>query len=180
MGFWSRLFSREDTETRRARERMAVDAQDPRKLFVWGIVAVSYEVDPAYLAEHANTAVREWYGVKTGQDIISWTPSDFSTRDHVAYNQYRLCFLARAGFGAGLLDEQTSWQLAFRHAAVAQQHYPDWQAYGQGYLEGHLQYRHHQKDSDADLTRYRKSIGERLLLKQRTVWHAIPWNTRLW
>ena len=179
MGFLSRLFGGEDAETKEARTRMEQDRRDPRRTFVWGVVAASYELDPAYLRAHATEAIRDWYGVKSAHDIVSWTAADFTANGHVAYNQYRLCFLARAGFGAGVLDEATSWDLAIRHAAVLQQHYRSWQDYGQGYLEGHLSYRQHEGDPPAKLAEYRASIQERLALKHRTVWCAIPWETRM-
>ena len=177
MGWLSRLFGGEDPQTKQARLRMTADLQDPRKAFVWGVVAVSYELDPAYQPEHANEAVRDWYSVKSANDILTWTANDFGTTDSVAYNQYRLCFLARAGFGAGLLTEPQSWDLGFRHAAVLQQHYRSWAEYGQGYLEGHLNYRRSQGDSEQQLQQYRGSINERLATKQRTVWVGIPWAT---
>ncbi|MBK6921716.1 MAG: DUF1266 domain-containing protein [Deltaproteobacteria bacterium] len=177
MGWLSRLFSGEDAETREARRRMAVDMQDPRKTFVWGVVSISYELDPAYLPAHANTAIREWYGVRSADDILRWTAADFTANAHPGYNQYRLCFLARAGYGAGVLDEATSWSLAIPHAAVLQQHYPDWLAYGHGYLEGHLSYRAGEGDDAAKLAEIRKRTEERIALRQRTVWCAIPWHT---
>lgn len=179
MGWLSKLFGGEDEETRNARKRMEADRADPRRTFVWGVVAVSYELDPGYLPAHATEAIRDWYGVKSAEDLLSRTPQRFVANDHVAYNQYRLCFLARAGYGAGLVDEATSWGMAIRNAAVLQQHYRSWQEYGQGYLEGHLSYRAHQGDSQEQLADYRESIGERLALKQRTVWAAIPWATPL-
>lgn len=177
MGWLSRLFTGEDAEAKNARIRMAADRQDPRRTFVWGVLAVSYDLDPAYLPGHANEAVRQWYGVKSARQIVDWTAADFAANGHVAYNQYRLCFLARAGHGAGLLDEATSWSLAIRHAAVVQQHYRDWAEFGRGYLEGHLSYRSEQGDPPEQLAKYRKNIGERLAQTQRTVWVAVPWNT---
>ena len=78
MGWLSRLFSGEDAESREARRRMAIDMQDPRKTFVWGVVSISYEVDPAYLPAHASTAIREWYGVRSPDDIVRWTAADFA------------------------------------------------------------------------------------------------------
>lgn len=177
MGWLSRLFTGEDEETRHARMRMAADRQDPRRTFVWGILAASYDLDPAYLPAHANEAVRQWYGVKSAGQIVEWTAANFAANRHVAYNQYRLCFLARAGFGAGLLDETTSWSLAIRHAAVAQQHYRDWGDFGRGYLEGHLSYRTEQGDPPNALATHRKNIGQRLEQTQRTVWVAVPWAT---
>lgn len=179
MGWLSRLFGGEDAETREARKRMDVDLRDPRRAFVWGIVAVSYDVDPGYLRAHATEAIRDWYGVTSAQDLLSRNASSFVANEHVAYNQFRLCFLARAGYGAGLVDEATSWDMAFRNAAIAQQHYAGWQQYGQGYLEGHLSYRADQGDSPERLSEIRNSISQKLQLKQRTVWSAIPWDARL-
>lgn len=179
MRWLSRLFSGEDAETREARKRMDVDLRDPRRAFVWGIVAVSYNVDPAYLRAHATEAIRDWYGVTSAQDLLSRNPGSFVANQHVAYNQFRLCFLARAGFGAGLLDEASSWDMAIRNAALVQQHYSSWQHYGQGYIDGHLSYRAHEGDSPERLNEIRNSLAEKLSVKQRTVWSAIPWNTRL-
>lgn len=164
---------------RDARKRMVVDQQDPRKGFVWGVIAVSYDVDPAYLPDHAKLAVTEWYGMENAQDIIEQTPSGFVANEHVAYNQFRLCFLARAGFGAGMLDESTSWALAIRHAAAVQQHYPTWAAYGEGYLQGHLSYRREMGDTVTQLRERESSLREQLIDKQRDVWGTIPFATRL-
>lgn len=177
MGWLSRLFTGEDAETREARKRMALDLRDPRRAFVWGVVAVSYEIDPAYQRDHATEAIRDWYGVTSAKQLLEWTQADFSANQHAAYNIYRLCFLARAGFGAGLLDEGQSWGMAFHHAAALAQHYRSWAEYGQGYLEGHLSYRALQGDSPQQLAQYRGSITERLALKQRTVWSGINWAT---
>lgn len=158
---------------------MDVDRRDPRRAFVWGIVAVSYEVDPGYLKAHATEAIRDWYGVASAAELLSRTGADFNANEHVAYNQFRLCFLARAGYGAGLVDEATSWDLAFRHAALAQQHYASWQHFGQGYLDGHLSYRAYEGDPPDRLQEVRVGITQKLQLKDRTVWSAIPWTTRL-
>jgi hypothetical protein len=179
MGWLSRLLPGEDAETREARKHMARDLTDPRRAFVWGVVAVSYELDPAYMPEHATEAIRDWYGVKSADDLLGRTAANFVANDHVAYNAYRLCFLARAGFGAGMLDATQSWDMAIRHAAVVQQHYGSWAEYGRGYLEGHLSYRAHQGDAPDQLAQYRRSIGERLDVKQRNVWSGIPWATRM-
>lgn len=172
-----RIVTGEDPETRNARLRMVEDSKDPRRLFVWGVVAISYEYDPGYLTAHANTAIREWYSVDSAANLLSYTAQRFRTRSHVGYNQYRLCFLARAGHGAGLLSDADSWAWAFREAAVIQQAYSNWHEYAMGYLDGHLEFRASQGDAPEVLADYRRSILARIDTKQRTVWSAIPFTT---
>lgn len=179
---WSaikKMFSGEDAESKHARERMAVDLRDPRKAFVWGVVAVSYKLDPGYLTAHATEAIRDWYGVKDAASLMSFSPQSFGTRSHPGYNHYRLAFLARAGFGAGMIDEATSWAWAIREAAAVQRAYPSWEAYGEGYLAGHLEYRASQGDPPARLAEIRASVQATLAEKARTVWVGIPYATPL-
>jgi hypothetical protein len=178
MGFLKNLFGGGgNPATREAKQKMALDQADPRKAFVWGVLAVSYEVDPAYLPEHAREAVNKWYGIQSASKLLAMTAQGLSANQHPAYNQYRLCFLARAAYGAGLLDEAGSWALAFQHAAPLQRAYADWASYGQGYLAGHLAYREKEGDSPAQLAQYRANIEKRLLARQRDCWSSIAWNT---
>ncbi|MEZ4365488.1 MAG: DUF1266 domain-containing protein [Kofleriaceae bacterium] len=176
-GALKKLFSGEDAETRAARLQMTTDLADPRRAFVWGVVAVSYKLDPGYLKAHATEAIRDWYGISSAQQLLGFRAEHFGTRSHPAYNQYRLVFLARAGFGAGLIDAETSWGWAMREAAVVQQHYGSWQDYGQGYVAGHLEYRASQGDPPARLEEIRGNLTTQLAAKQREVWVAVPFHT---
>jgi hypothetical protein len=179
LSFIKKLFGGEDAESKEARLRMAADLQDPRRAFVWGVLAISYDKDPGYLKSHATEAIRDWYGVSSAADLRSYTAEDFGTRSHPAYNQFRLCFVARAGYGAGLLDEATSWSWAIQEAAVAQRHYRSWDEYAQGYIAGHLEYRASQGDPPERLEEIRRNISGDITKVHRTVWTAIPFHTPL-
>jgi hypothetical protein len=173
------LFSGEDAESREARLRMEQDAKaDPRRAFVWGVLAVSYRRDPAYLKAHATEAIRNWYGVKSREELLAYTPNRFGTKSHAGYNHYRLCFLARAGHGAGVLTEDESWSWAFREAAAVQRAYADWRGYAHGYFEGHLEYRKSQGDSPERLNEIRTNILTGFAEKDAT-WSSIPYGTPL-
>ena len=125
-----------DPEVVRAKARMAEDSRDPRKAFIQGILAMSYEADPGYLPGHAETAIREWYGVQSRQELIESIQGFIqSSRSTPGYNVFRSVFLARAGYGAGFLSEDESWRWAFFAGQRAQQIYGQWEEYGQGYLE---------------------------------------------
>ena len=177
LSFIKKMFGGEDAESKEARLRMAADLQDPRRTFVWGVLAISYKLDPGYLKSHATQAVRDWYGVSSAQELRSFTPDSFGTRSHPAYNQFRLCFLARAGYGAGLLDEATSWGWAIQEAAVVQRYYRSWDEYAQGYIAGHLEYRASQGDPQDRLEEIRRNLSGDVPEKHRTVWTAIPFQT---
>lgn len=162
-----------DPEVKAAEARMKADiAVDPRRRLVHGILAVTYDVDPAYLTEHAKTAMRDWYGVESAAEIDTYR---FGSDTHAAYNLYRRVFLARAGFGAGLLDERGSWERALAQAQVMLRTYASWDAYGRDYLEGHIAYRTQQGDPAPKLAQYRENIGKRLATQSRTVWKQTPW-----
>ena len=179
MGWLSRLLTGEDPESREAHMRMAHDRSDRCRLFVWGILAASYDLDPGYLPEHARMALGDWYEISSAEELLSYTPEDFVANDHVGYNQFRLCFMARAGYGAGLLDESSSWAMAIANAAVCQNHYASWFEYGRAYLDGHLAYRAYMGDDAATLADRRRSVSKRLAAKQKQVWSAIPWQPAL-
>jgi hypothetical protein len=173
------LFAGEDPEAKQAREKMAIDRQDPRKLFVWGILCMAEEHDPGWKPSYATTAITEWYGIADKAALLAQTADGFRASGHPAYDQFRLAFLARAGFGAGMLTEAESWDLAFRAARAVQRTYPDWTAYGAGYRDGHLAYRASCGDPPDQLAQYRQNLDAKIAEKQRTVWVAVPWASNL-
>ena len=156
-----------------AKQRMAADQADPRRRVVWGILAISQAADPAYMAEHASTAVREWYGIKSADEL------ERRVQDYLAggigtpgYDIFRAAFLARAGLGAGMLMEGRSWQLAFEAGRTMQRHYQTWQHYGMGYLEGHLAYR----ASEGDPPDRVAEIRQNLLMKMGELMKGSAWS----
>lgn len=168
---------RDDSETAEARRRMSADAADPRRRFVFGLLAVSYELDPGYLVEHATTAVGDWYGIAS-RDELQRRFRDYLEGGSAppGYDIFRAVFLARAGHAAGLLGEEESWALAFQGARKAQASYPSFAAYGAGYLEGHITYRQSQGDTAATLARCRQNIGKTLQELQRGPWARTPYD----
>lgn len=72
-----------------------------------------------------------------------------------------------------------SWDLALACARKAQAAYPSWDAYGHGYLEGHLAYRQSQGDDASTLAGYRANIQKRIANHQRGCWAATPFHTPL-
>lgn len=168
------LFAGEAPEVKAARRAMQADlATDPRRGFVVGMLAVSYEVDPGYLKAHATEALTDWYDVRTAAAIEAY---QFGVPDRGAYDAYRHAFLARAGFAAGLLPELRSWQLAFQQAALVTQRYRSWPEYGEGYLQGHLAYRRSQGDPPARLGEIEASTRARLTKLAGTRWAALPFG----
>lgn len=148
----------EKSEYELAMERTGSDGLDPRKRFVFCVLAVSNDVDPAYMVERSKTAVGEWYGIhsasKLEERITGYLEVGFSTP---AYDAFRAAFLARAGLAAGLLSEGASWDAAFKAGRKVQASYASFRDYGMGYVEGHLDYRKNQGDPVARLAEIRQS-----------------------
>jgi hypothetical protein len=163
------------------KEKMDADHQDPRKRLVWCLLAVSpgANSDPAYRAKFADTALREWYGMNDKEELLE--NIDFyveGTGSTPGYDAYRAVFMARAGFGAGMLSEQESWDAAFKVVRNLQQKYQGWNEYGAGYLEGHLAYREEQGDDSERLNEIRRNVIESITeLNQRGIWTQTPFRT---
>ena len=161
-----------------AKQRMAADQADPRRRVVWGILAISEPADPGYMPELASTAIREWYGIQSAQEV------ERRVQDYLAggigtpaYDLFRAAFLARAGFGAGMLMEGRSWQLAFEAGRMMQRHYQTWQHYGMGYLEGHLAYRTSEGGPPARVAEIRQNLLTKMgELMKGTAW-SVPFAT---
>jgi hypothetical protein len=166
----------EDEETKVARKKMVEDAKDPRKRFVFGVLSISYKVDPGYLPQHAKTAVTEWYGIKSPADLEA---INFGVAQHPGYNLYRKCFLARAGFGAGMIDDAKSWALALAEGRKVQQAFGSWDEYGRSYLAGHLAYRAAEGDSPQRLAEIEASTNKRIAEIAKEVWAGVPFGTPL-
>lgn len=172
----------ERPEITQAKTRMQADAADPRKRYVWCILAISTseEADPGYLPDFSSTAIREWYGMKTREKLLS--NIDYyieGTGSTPGYDAFRAVFMARAGFGAGMLSEGESWEAAFRVARKLKESYPSWNHYAQGYLQGHLDYRKSEGDSEDALARYRRNILERYRVIAGSVWPQTPYETQV-
>jgi hypothetical protein len=184
---WNKLKSAlgfgEDPAVTEAKRRTLLDQADPRKRFVSGLLAISSSsdgADPAYMTEFARTAITDWYGIESPQDLAR------RIQDYIdgygatpAYDLFRAVFLARAGFGAGYLDDAGSWTWAFNAARKAQQTYQAWNHYGMGYLEGHLDYRKSQGDDAQRLQEIRQNLTQTIAELSRGLWGQTPWNTPL-
>lgn len=178
MNWFKKLFG--GGEEAESRKRMAGDEHDPRRRFVFGVLAMSYEVDPGYMPKHAAMAIREWYGVEDRDDLLSRI-HDYveGYNDSRAYDAFLGTFLARAGFGAGMLSEEESWNLAFSASRTIQTAYASWGDYGRGYLVGHLGYRKEQGDDSDTLKERRKTVEERIARHERELWPRTPFQTSL-
>ncbi|HVR18763.1 MAG TPA: DUF1266 domain-containing protein [Polyangiaceae bacterium] len=162
-----------------AKRRMAIDAAEPRKRYVWCVLAISTSerVDPGYLPEFASKAIREWYGMKSREKLLENIAYYIGgTGSTPGYDAFRAAFMARAGFGAGMLSEDESWDAAFRVVRNLKRSYPSWDHYANGYLDGHLAFRKKQGDSDDALQRYRRNILERQRIIASTVWPQTPYE----
>ena len=54
----------ENPAVARAKKQTRVDHAEPRKRFVFAMIAMSYDADPAYLVEHAREAMFDWYEIR--------------------------------------------------------------------------------------------------------------------
>jgi hypothetical protein len=176
----SLLGAGEDPELVEAKRRTEMDRMDPRRRFVFGVLAISYQADPGYMVEHARTAVRDWYGISTRAELVErledYLRVSMSTP---GYDAYRATFLARTGLPAALLNEGESWTWALAAARLVQRSYPGWREYGMGYLEGHLAYRQSQGDDAATVARYRQNLMVAIDKQSRDVWARTPFATAL-
>ena len=184
---WNKLKSAlgfgEDPVVIEAKKKTAVDQADPRKRFVSGMLAISPAdggADPAYLTNFARTAITEWYGIASPQDLAQRIQNYIEGYGSTpAYDIFRAVFLARAGFGAGYLDDAGSWSWAFNAARKLQQTYPSWDHYGMGYAEGHLAYRKSEGDDSQRLQEIRQNLSQQIGELARGIWAQTPFNTPL-
>jgi hypothetical protein len=166
----------ESLEYKEARQLMHRDAQeDPRRAAVFGVLAISWDVDPGYI-EEARIALRDWYGVSSKEKILSYR---FRSNSSPAYNAYRMTFLARAGFAAGYLTEPESWNLCMVQLKIIAEQYDDFPAYGYGYLAGHLEHRATQKDSPEELQKTRHTLIVRIEKMRRNIWRNMNLKSEL-
>ena len=180
---WSMLKSAlglEAPEIVEARRRMALDHQDPRRRFVFAVLAISCAVDPAYDEELAHTAITEWYGIRS-RDRLAPAIDRFlrGTNSTPAYDAFRAAFLARAGQGAGMLDVMSAWAWAGRAGQLVQRSYPSFLHYGMGYIDGHLDYRRSEGDDAATLERHRQNLLTKAGRLAKRVWAQTPYETHL-
>src|SRR5262245_43042438 len=101
---WNKLKSAlgfgEDPVIAEAKRKTLLDQADPGKHFVSGLLAISSSsggADPAYQTEFAKTAITEWYGIESPQEL------ERRIQDYIdgygetpAYDLFRAVFLARA------------------------------------------------------------------------------------
>ncbi|HEX2734310.1 MAG TPA: DUF1266 domain-containing protein [Polyangiaceae bacterium] len=177
---WSKIKSALGLGLGEVEAKMAVDHQDPRKRFAWAILAAfpNANADPAYRPKFANTALREWYGMNDHDELLE--NIDFyieGTGGTVGYDLYRAVFMARAGFGAGMLSEAESWDAAFKVIRKLQSTYPSWNEYGRDFLAGTLDYRKESGDDQDALDTHRHAVTQNLAELGKTLWSQVPFNT---
>ena len=180
---WSMLKSAlrlEAPEIIEARRRMALDHQDPRRRFVFAVLAISCAVDPAYDEDAACTAITDGYGIRS-RDRLAPAIDRFvgGTGSTPAYDAFRAAFLARAGQGAGMLDVMSAWAWACRAGQLVQRSYPSFRDYGMGYVDGHLDDRRSQGDDAATIERHRQNLLAKVDRLARGVWARAPFDTHL-
>lgn len=177
---WKKLFGGgPKSEVERAIELTEADRGDARKRFVFGVLAVSCEGDPAYMPQHANKAVRTWYRIASPEDLVARMAKYLDgTSERLAYDTFRAAFLARAGCAAGLIAEPASWDWALRAGRVVQSRFASFEEYGLGYVEGHVWYRAGQGDDAAKLEEVRRSKLALLEQLKADVWR-VPFSTPL-
>lgn len=170
------LFARSETpEVRAGRARMAIDHRDPDRRFAFGVLAVQYSVDPAYLPVHAAFALRDWYGlgstVAVRERILQYLM--MRGRDP-GYDLFRAAFLARAGFGAGLLGQDESWHRALAIADEVKSRFTSWASYADSFRAGHLELRRQQGDAREVIAEHDAELARRIARLHRTIWNAAP------
>ncbi len=166
------LFRRaESPEVRAGKARMAIDHRDPDRRFVFGLLALSYTVDPAYLPVHATLAVRDWAGLTSTIAVRERILQYMVMRGrNPGYDLFRGAFLARAGFGAGLLGEDESWHRALGVAVELRAVFGSWPEVAASYLAGHLDHRRSLGDSREALAEHQAEHGARVARLTRTIW----------
>jgi hypothetical protein len=175
------LFGRaESAEVRAGRARMVVDHRDPDRRFAFGLLAVSYSVDPAYLPVHATMAVRDWYNLASTVGVRERILQYALLRGrNPGYDLFRAAFLARAGLGAGLLGEDESWHRALQVATEVRATFSSWQRYALSYEAGHLEHRRALGDDRAAIDEHRDEIRARVGRLVRTLWRDTPFPNQL-
>jgi hypothetical protein len=180
---WSTLKSAlrlEAPEVIEARRRMALDHQDPRRRFVFALLAISCAVDPAYDEDAAHAAITDGYGIRSRDRVVPEIGRFLGgTGSTPAYDAFRAAFLARAGQGAGMLDVMSAWAWAGRAGQLVQRSYPSFRDYGMGYIDGHLDHRRREGDDPATLERQRQTLLTRVGRHARGVWARTPFDTHL-
>ncbi|MCE9572282.1 MAG: DUF1266 domain-containing protein [Deltaproteobacteria bacterium] len=166
------LFRRaESPEVRAGKARMAIDHRDPDRRFVFGLLALSYSVDPAYLPFHASRVVCESYGltstVAVRERILQFM---VMRRKNPGFDLFRGALLARAGYGAGLLGEDESWYRALGVATEVRSVFRSWPEVAASYEAGHLDERRSQGDSREVIAEHQAELRARVARLTRTIW----------
>ena len=161
-------------------QRTQADHADPRKRYVFAIMSLLYEADPAYQKKVFGVALSDWYGIESRDELLSRMQDYLSSSGAgVAYDAFRAAFLARVGFGAGHLSEEDSWAWALRAAQKVQATYRNWGEYGMGFLEGHLEYWRDSGKDDEYLQDRRQHVMAQIQARSSGLWANTPFNLPL-
>jgi len=111
--------------------------------------------------------------VQTCQQLLA-----AAQRDKVpAWHLVRAAYMARDGFAAGYIDQQTAWHLLYQAAQIARQHYNSWRGYAESYVQARVDWVKSQPDPDWADQKAREQIVAHLLDPANP---ASPWNTLAW
>jgi hypothetical protein len=160
-------------------QRTQADHADPRKRYVFGLMSLLYDADPAYQKKVVSVSLKDWYGIDSRDELLERIQDYLAANDSPAYDAFRAAFLARVGFGAGLLTEDESWAWGVRAAQKVQATYRNWGEYGMGFLAGHLDY---WKDcgKDADyLQDRRQHVMTQIQARSSGLWANTPFTLAL-
>lgn len=176
--FIARLLGHDhDPELAEAEAKTTADGEHVPRRFVFGLLAISNQVDPAYRVAFSRMAVADWYGIHDRDDLIlrinEYVEGGLSTP---AYDAFRAAFLARAGVAAGYLTQEASWQLGLGAVRRVQQVYDGWMAYGVGYLDGHLEYRRGEGDDHETLKERKASVMRQMSECSAGIWGRTPFT----
>lgn len=110
------------------RARFLSDRSDPRKFWAQAAIALYQDdSDPGcWKQEHAVSCLQGW---KTAAQpaLVRLLQRYIKGECNVGFDKLRIIYLARAGRGAGFLDEATSWGYAFDAMTEIQRHYVSWE-----------------------------------------------------
>lgn len=176
---WNKLLNLlglgEDPELTRAKERTRADAADPKKAMLWGVLAVTYNADPAYMPGHSAMALRDWYSVNTPAELKERI-ADYYGPDASGYDLFRGVCLARYGQATNFLSEAESWRLALDGVRAIQTACRSWADYGESYLAGHLDYQRGNGASPEAIADRTARCRATMAALARTAW-ATPFDT---
>jgi len=113
---------------------------DPRKHWILAAMALYHGDqggDPGYWARsRALSCIQKAWSTPDRDALIALIDRYISGECNVGFDKVRIIWLARVGFGAGWLDEETSWNYAIRAREVIQHTYGSWLELNQAINEG--------------------------------------------